>query len=74
MNVISVLIGLVAAALMLVGLIPALGWLNWLVLALCVGGVIFGALARKENRSGLIINVAVAAVAMLRLVLGGGLL
>ncbi len=73
MNVISILIGIVAALLMLVGLVPVLGWLNWLVLAICVAGVIFGALSR-EKRAGLIINVAVGLVAMLRLFIGGGFL
>lgn len=74
MNIISVLIGIAAALVMVIGLIPALGWLNWLVLALCVFGIIFGALSEKETRSGLIINGSVAAVGMLRLMIGGGIL
>jgi hypothetical protein len=74
MNVISVAIGILAAVLMGIGLVPLLGWLNWLVLGLCVLGIIFGAVSSKESRSGLIINAAVAVVGMLRLMLGGGIL
>ncbi len=74
MNAISVFIGVLAGVLMAVGLVPLLGWLNWIVLALCVIGIIFGALSSKEGRSGLIINGSVAAVGMLRLMLGGGVI
>ena len=74
MNAISVLIGVVAGVLMAVGLVPLLGWVNWLVLALCVLGIIFGAISTKETRSGLIINGSIAAVGMLRLLLGGGVI
>jgi hypothetical protein len=71
-NVISVVIGILCAVLMCVALIPLLGWLNWLVLAGCVFGIIFGAFG--EKKTGLTINAAVAAVGMLRLLLGGGVL
>ncbi|NNC89776.1 MAG: hypothetical protein HKN82_15070 [Akkermansiaceae bacterium] len=71
-NAISVIIGILGAVLMCVALVPLLGWLNWLVLAGCVFGIIFGAVS--EKKSGLTINAAVAAVGMLRLLLGGGIL
>lgn len=69
-QIISVLVGLVAAVLMVVGLI--IGIIQWPVLVLCVIGVIFGAF--PERKTGLTINLVVGAVAVLRLVLGGGLL
>ena len=72
MQIISILCGLFAAFFMLLGLIPFLGWINWLVLPLCVLGVILGAFG-KGRRPGLIINMVVGAVAALRLILGGGL-
>ena len=56
---------------MLVGLIPLLGWLNWLVLVFTFFGVVFGALAK--NKAGLIINVVVIVIAGIRLTLGGGI-
>ncbi len=70
MQILSVLIGLVCAVLLVPGLIPLLGWLQWAVLAGCVVGIIFGSFCQRKI--GLTINVAVALVAALRLFLGGG--
>jgi len=67
---ISVFIGLVCAVLMVPGLIPLLGWVQWIVLVGCVAGIVFGAFCKKKI--GLVINIAVALVAALRLLLGGG--
>jgi len=69
-QLLSVIIGLLSAVLMVVGLFPLLGWLQWIVLAGCVLGIIFGAFCQKKI--GLMINIAVALVAALRLFLGGG--
>ncbi len=71
MQIISVLIGLVCAVLLVPGLIPLLGWLQWAVLAGCVLGIIIGSFCQRKI--GLTINVAVALVAALRLFLGGGI-
>jgi len=71
MQILSVLIGLVCAVLLVPGLIPLLGWLQWAVLAGCVLGIIFGSFCQRKI--GLTINIAVAVVAALRLFLGGGL-
>jgi hypothetical protein len=68
----SVLIGVVCAGLLFLGIIPLLGWTLWLTLALCVVGIVFGAF--PERKIGLTINVAVGAVGVLRLFLGGGIL
>ncbi len=70
MQILSVLIGLICAVLLIPGLIPLLGWLQWAVLAGCVVGVIFGSFCQRKI--GLTINVTVALVAALRLFLGGG--
>jgi len=67
---ISIVIGLVCAALMVPGLIPFLGWMQWLVLVGCVAGIIFGSFCKRKI--GLVINIAVAIVAIVRLMLGGG--
>ena len=66
----SIVIGLVCAVLMIFGIIPLLGWTLWATLAGCVVGIIFGSF--PERKIGLIINVAVAIVAIWRLFLGGG--
>ena len=70
MQILSVLIGLVCAVLLVPGLIPLLGWLQWAVLAGGVVGIIAGSFCQRKI--GLTINVAVALVAALRLFLGGG--
>lgn len=72
MNAISVTIGLLALVGALVGFIPLLGWLNWLVIPLAVVGLVVGLLARGTN--GRNINLVVLVIALFRLTLGGGLL
>jgi hypothetical protein len=72
MNVISVIIGIAALALALVGFIPLLGWLNWLVIPAAVVGLVIGLLSEKT--SGRNINIVVLALAIVRLMLGGGIL
>lgn len=72
MNLISVLIGIGALLLALVGFIPFLGLLNWLVIPLALVGLVIGLLSRANN--GRNINLAVLAIAIFRLTVGGGLL
>jgi hypothetical protein len=72
MNVISVIIGIVALIVALVGFIPLLGWLNWFVIPGAVVGLVLGLLSKKT--SGRNINIVVLALAIIRLALGGGIL
>ena len=72
MNVFSVVLGVLALIGALIGFIPLLGWLNWLVIPLAVVGLVFGLLA-KEN-SGRNVNIVVLVLAIVRLSLGGGIL
>jgi hypothetical protein len=72
MNVISVIIGLMALSLGLVGFIPLLGWLNWFAIPVAVVGLVLGLLSQKT--SGRNINLVVLALASIRLALGGGIL
>ena len=72
MQIISVLIGLVCAVLLIPGMIPLLGWTLWATLLGSVVGIIFGSFPKRKI--GLIINIAVAVVAILRLFLGGGVI
>ena len=72
MNLISIVIGILALLGALVGFIPLLGWLNWGVIPLAVVGLIFGLLAREN--SGRNINIVVLVLAIVRLMLGGGVL
>ncbi|QDZ06643.1 hypothetical protein FPZ24_03445 [Sphingomonas panacisoli] len=72
MNIVSILIGLVLLVFVLVGLIPLLGWLNWIALLIGAVGVLIGALSR--HKAGMIFNIVLLAIAILRLSLGGGIL
>jgi hypothetical protein len=72
MNVFSTILGLMALVIALVGFIPLLGWLNWLVIPLAVVGLVLGLLSRAT--SGRNINLVVLALAIIRLALGGGIL
>jgi hypothetical protein len=72
MNVISVLVGIAALIVALIGFIPLLGWLNWLVIPAAVVGLVIGLLSRET--SGRNINLVVLALAVIRLALGGGIL
>jgi hypothetical protein len=68
----SVIIGIMALIIALVGFIPLLGWLNWLVIPGAVVGLVLGLLSKKT--SGRNINIVVLALAIIRLALGGGIL
>jgi hypothetical protein len=72
MNVISIIIGLMALIIALVGFIPLLGWLNWFVIPGAVVGLVLGLMSTKT--SGRNINLVVLALAIIRLALGGGIL
>ena len=72
MNVISVIIGLVALVIALVGFIPLFGWLNWFAIPVAVVGLVLGFMS--ERTSGRNVNLVVLALAIIRLALGGGIL
>jgi hypothetical protein len=71
MNVISSIIGIIALLIALVGFLPLLGWLNWLALPTAVVGLVIGLMSKET--SGRNINMVVLALAIIRLVLGGGI-
>ena len=72
MDLISTIFGLVAVALGLVGLFPLLGWLTWLSLFLSFFGMIFG-LSDRSRTTGITINFLVMVLAIIRLLVGGGI-
>jgi hypothetical protein len=72
MNVLSTIIGIMALIIALVGFIPLLGWMNWLAIPVAVVGLVLGLMSRET--SGRNINLVVLALAIVRLVLGGGIL
>lgn len=71
LNIVSILIGLVALVFAIPGLVPLLGWINWLVLPLALLGAGVGALS--SHKSGRNLNLIVLVVGIVRLMLGGGI-
>lgn len=72
LNVISILIGIVAGLVMVVGLVPFLGLVNWLMLPIAGLGLLFGLVSR--GKAGRNLNLIVLLVGIVRLWLGGGIL
>jgi len=79
MNVAGFVMSLVAGFFMLIGLIPFLGFINWFTtLPAAVLGMIFSGIAISKAQgglavAGLVISILVFFVAVLRLVIGGGI-
>ena len=71
-NIISILVGLVALPVALVGLVPFFGLANYLAIPISVVGAAIGVLS--GHKMGRNFNLFVIVVAVIRLFLGGGLL
>ncbi len=71
-NLISILAGLIALPVALVGLIPFFGLADYLAIPIAVVGAALGTLS--GYKSGRNFNFFVIVVAVIRLILGGGLL
>lgn len=82
MGIISVLWGIVALILMVIALIPLLGWANWPLIPFAVVGLIIAAIGiavtapekRGRAKTGLILNAIVIIVGIVRLSMGGGII
>ena len=72
LNVLSIHVGLLSLLIVIPSQIPLLGWGNWLALPLIVVGVVLGALSKSN--SGRNFCLIVFAVAVVRLMLGGGVI
>lgn len=71
-NILSILIGLVALLFAVPGIIPLLGILNWIAIPIGVVGAAFGVLSSKN--AGRNFNLFILIVAVLRLMIGGGII
>ncbi|KAF1712210.1 hypothetical protein CSC70_01375 [Pseudoxanthomonas kalamensis DSM 18571] len=82
MGLVSLIWGVVAIVLMVLALIPLLGWANWLVIPFAAIGAIIAAIgimlseAGKNGRAktGLLLNGIVIVVGIVRLSIGGGII
>ncbi len=78
MGIAGFIISLVAMGFLLIGLIPFLGWINWITtLPAAILGAVFSSLGMTQYRSGismagLIISVVVFFLAVGRLIIGCG--
>ena len=65
-------IGVIALALTFIGLVPLLGWTNWLILPFAGIGALFGLISSRT--SGMYFCIIVMCISALRLSLGGGII
>jgi hypothetical protein len=72
LNLVSLIIGAVALVLALVAFLPLLGWANWLIIPLALIGAGIGVVSR--GTAGRNLNLLVVVIAIVRLMLGGGIL
>lgn len=72
LNILSLLIGIGAGAIAVLGLIPFVGWANWFVIPIAGLGLILGLISSRKE--GQILNLVVIAIALVRLSIGGGLI
>ena len=71
-NLISILIGGIALVLSIIGLVPLLGWTNWLILPFAAIGALFGLVS--SHASGMYFCLIVMAICIFRLWVGGGII
>ncbi len=82
MGLISLVWGIVSMCLMVLALIPLLGWSNWFLIPFAAVGAIIGAIgilftssARTGRaKTGLLLNGIVIVVGIIRLGIGGGII
>ena len=70
LNVLSILVGLLSLLIVIPSQIPFLGWGNWFALVPLAIGIGIGALSSRNG--GRNFCLIVGAVAVVRLILGGG--
>ena len=71
-NIVAFLFGLIALALAIIGFIPLLGWLNWLIIIIAGVGAVIGMVSSKN--SGRNFCFGVMAICAFRLFIGGGII
>lgn len=72
LNILSIIVGVVVFVCALVGFIPLLGWLNWLLIPVALFGIVLGALS--SHNAGRNLNIVLIVFCAVRLFLGGGVI
>ena len=79
MAITGFILSLVAGFFLLIGILPFLGWSNWFTtIPIAILGIVFSSIAVAKYRSslgtaGLVIGCLVFVVAVIRLIIGGGI-
>jgi hypothetical protein len=71
-NLLSLIVGVIALLLAVVGFVPLLGWLNWFIIPIAIIGAGLGVISKST--SGRNLNLFVIVVGIIRLSIGGGIL
>jgi hypothetical protein len=71
-NLLSLIVGVIALLLAVVGFVPLLGWLNWFIIPIAIIGAGLGVISKST--SGRNLNLFVIVVGIVRLSIGGGIL
>jgi hypothetical protein len=71
-NLLSLIVGVVALLLAVIGFVPLLGWLNWFIIPIAIIGAGRGVISKLT--SGRNLNLFVIVVGVIRLSIGGGIL
>ena len=71
LNLLSILVGLVAGFLALIGIVPIISLVNWIAFPIALVGAGLGAMS--DRTSGRNLNLVIMAVSGLRLFLTGGI-
>jgi len=72
LNIISILIGLLSLVIVIPAQIPLLGIANWIALPFIVLGLVIGQMS--SSNGGRNLCLVIFAIAVIRLMLGGGLI
>lgn len=70
MKIVGQIFGILALMGMLLGMIPLLGWFNWINIPFAILGLIFSIIGK--SRGGIIICLVAIFIGGIRLLLGGG--
>jgi len=68
----GIIFSIIALIVMFLGLIPLLGWLNWINIPIAVVGLLFSLLGR--SRTGSVLSIVVIVIGLFRLQMGWGII
>jgi hypothetical protein len=72
LNILAYLIGLISLVIVIPAQLPLLGAVNWIALPVIVVGIVLGALSSKDGGRNFCLIIGL--IAVVRLMLGGGLI